>query len=100
MRKGFIFSLDAAIALAIVIIAIGVLAQQQGAAGGSANVSENLHKKALDRALTGFYEGRTSAETLEGSAPDFGECNFIYTLDPNNGETMASPAKQSFCETI
>ena len=95
MRKGFIFSLDAAIALAIVIIAIGVLAQQQSAASGSANVSENLHKKALDRAVTGFYGGQTSNETLEGSAPDFGECTVIYTFDRVSG--LVQP--QSFCET-
>jgi len=95
MRKGFIFSLDAAIALAIVIIAIGVMAQQQNALdSGSANVSENLHKKALDRAVTGFYGGQTSNETLEGSAPDFGECAVIYTFDQVSG--LVQP--QSFCE--
>ena len=95
MRKGFIFSLDAAIALAIVIIAIGALAQQQSALDSGADIPGELHKKALDRAVTGFYGGQTSSETLEGIAPDFGECAAVYSMNIGNGHAE----KWSFCET-
>ncbi len=100
MRKGFIFTFDAALALIAVIIILGVAAQQpQGSDYGGA--SEQLHSRAADNAAIGFY--KATAGTGSCAASDaFCECAVYYTtnLDPNDPLAQSQLQKNVFCEKI
>ncbi|MCX6799070.1 MAG: hypothetical protein NTW59_03180 [Candidatus Diapherotrites archaeon] len=102
MNRGFVFSMDAALALVAVIIVLGTAAQQYSPADESGGVSEQLQQKAYDRAVTGNYARNLAStpgvtETI-GQNADFGECTVLYTLNPNSPGGQSAVQKNTFCE--
>jgi len=99
MNRGIIFSLDAVLALILVMILAATIAQNYVATSEIGNSLESVHARVADRAVIDFYSGQTSSEEISSLA-EFGECVVIYTIDPEkNGLTgRATPDKQVFCE--
>lgn len=97
MKKGIMFSTDAMLALAVVIIFVAWAPQQIKTMEEQGNAFENLNDQALDKAIIGYYEGNPET-TLNGNEEVY-KCTDTYTLDPNNAlGTRANPSQKSFCE--
>lgn len=107
MNKGIIFSIDAAFAVAMIILVSAAIAHQYRAESSKELASENLHVQALSIAVTHLYNGDVLDETVQGDSlndfgsEDFVECVTVYDLDPNNpiGE-QAEPQGKQFCRVI
>lgn len=100
MNRGILFSMDAVLALIVVILLVAWLPQQFNAVEEYGGASENLHYKALDNAIKGLYKNLPSSPPISPSAK-VAKCAVVYTLNPNNSlGTRASPEAQSFCEEI
>jgi hypothetical protein len=104
MKKGFLFTLDAALALILVIILAAALATQQNALPEKGGISSSLRQQAEDAAIIGFYLNQTGETPPITFSGEYGECTIIYTLDPNNAlGTQALPKPPDnppkiFCE--
>jgi hypothetical protein len=105
MKRGFIFSLDAALAL-IVVMAMGtmlVLYFQATETRGQAFAASELN--ASDSAVVGFYLNKSPAEMglteeIPGSA-DFGSCAVWYEygeIQVNGGR--ADVVEKSYCRVM
>jgi len=101
MRKGIIFSLDATLALIIIIILAAVFVQQYQAVYEKGSASETLHVAVLDKAIIGLYNGIEGGtdETISNEA-EFGECMAVYDLYPDDSDlsNRSKPIKRIFCE--
>ena len=97
MKKGIMFSMDAALALIIVIIFVAWAPQQINAIEEQGSAFENMQIQALDKAIIGYYEGNPGT-VLNGSEEVY-QCIPAYNLNPNNnlGE-RANPVPEEFCE--
>ncbi len=102
MRKGFIFSVDAALALLLVIGLAFALAAGHGTGAGKAGVFSSIAAETRDAAIVGLYLGKDAGDFgLSGSfdkdAGEFVKCNYSYELDPNNGFSEAVVNEKKFC---
>jgi len=104
MRKGILFSIDAVLALIVVIILASWIMVQFNAAEEKGSAFENLQNKALDRAVMEFYSGGTANESI--GDVEFGKCAVFYTIVPDYGDSegdgvdRVSPTEQIFCEEL
>jgi len=102
MKRGFLFTFDAALALILVIILAAALATQQNALPEKGNVSGALRAQVDDRAAVELY--LLYLNHLSESPPvgkEYYECTTIYNLDPNNAlGTQATLEQKTFCEEI
>jgi len=99
VRKGFIFSFDAIVALVLVMVLAGTVVTQQQALEDKGWAYESLHDKVTDRALIAMYQGTPNNEAIGGEA-EFGECYKIFILDPESGGLNGPSVSQesTFCE--
>ena len=98
MNKGMIFSVDAVLALIMVIILAGWLAQQSTTTEENSNVFEEVQMQALDKAAIALYNGIGGADETIDFGTEMGKCFIVYDLDPNNDlGTMATPNKKQVC---
>ncbi len=99
--KGFIFSLDAVLALILVMMAGAVITMQPASITEREDVSAALRQQAEDRAITAFYLGNSASESIDSGA-DYGECGVFYELmedaTGNNLENREPVIKIVFCE--
>ena len=97
MRKGILFSMDAMLALIVVIIFIAWAPHQIKAMEEQGSAFENLHDQALDKAIIGYYEG--SSGTVLTGTEDVYKCIPAYNLNQNNNlGVRADPVPENFCE--
>jgi len=100
MRKGIVFSIDAALALVIVIMLALWIPQQLYSAEEHGNAFEKLEKGAFDRAVKSFYGRAAGGETIPPEA-ELGSCRVYYTIGPgNNLGSRDNPQKRQFCEVL
>jgi len=99
MNKGIIFSMDAALALVVVILLAASLPYHYYAGEEQGSAFEKLQDKARDRAIVGFYKGLEGQETISNEAK-IGKCVAVYTIDPNNDLGQRDEDTKSFCEEI
>ena len=93
--KGIIFSIDAILALLIVVILAGWMAQHSLNAVESASTFENVKRNALDEAIISSYSRIPGIISISPAAEQ-GKCATVYSLDPNNdlGERSVAAARQ------
>jgi len=97
MKKGIMFSTDAILALAMVIIFIAWAPSQINAMEEQGKALENMQDQAMDKAIIGHYQG-TPGTALIGNEQVY-KCVATYEINPNNDlGTMATPNKKNFCE--
>jgi hypothetical protein len=98
MKKGMIFTIDAVLALIVVIILLAMVPMQAMDNGGG-KVSRNLGGRARDSAITAYYRGETASQSISQQAT-FGKCAVYYALDPNASdlEEASAPEENVFCE--
>jgi hypothetical protein len=106
MKHGFLFTMDAVLALILVIILAAALATQQNALPEKGGISSSLRQRAEDEAIVRFYLNQASEECPAFSTIEYCECAIIYTLNPNNTlgvqalpEPPSNPPKK-FCEEV
>jgi hypothetical protein len=101
MSRGFIFSVDAALALVIVMIAVAAVSQA-GSPNAGEEVSAQLKIKAVDKGVVGFYTTKiadTPVHEQIGPSVEFGECSALYAINPNGVlGSQSTPVKSTFCE--
>lgn len=102
MKKGFLFTMDAVLALILVMILAAALATQQNALPEKGNVSGALRAQVDDRAAVELYllylNHSSESPPVE---KEYYECATIYNLDPNNAlGTQATLEQKTFCEKI
>jgi len=101
MKKGFLFTFDAVLALILVIILATALAAQQNALPEKGGVSSTLRQQAEDKAITGFYLNKTG-ESVPAPPVEYYECSAIYemlkTPTTNNLGNREPVSKKIFCE--
>ena len=95
MKRGFIFSLDAMLAVLLLVII----------AAAYANVSENNNTQlkiaglkadvAMDKVITGFYSGNVGETTSTGANSSCVEW-WDYKIALGSGQTL--PIKRTICE--
>ena len=82
MKKGFIFSLDAALALMVVIGMGAMLAMHFQTVEPEIEAYYSSSIKARDSAVVGFYTGQDAVtlglETNIDSDAEFGSCTVVY----------------------
>jgi hypothetical protein len=107
MRKGMIFTMDAALALVVVMLLAATLPAQVQANMQEETLNQKLHQKALDRGISALYNQDVSGysgpnEEAIDPANRFGECVEIHSLieDPAASSLGARdiPVKGVFCE--
>ena len=98
LKKGIIFSVDAILALILVILLASWLPLQIYAGNEYGGGFESLARKAEARAILAMYNGSSSGETI-ASGKELGKCGVYYTIEKNNVlGTRDQPDKESFCE--
>lgn len=102
-HKAFIFSVDAVMAVLVVILVFSVLALNYLANSTTAGMAfESASKKALDRAVVGFYLGTTPIPTESLQNKSTGKCYTVIYYDPNNlaekPDNTTGWKKNIFCE--
>jgi len=102
MKKGFIFSTDAAIGIAVVFLAIGTASLFYFNTGSEAKIFQTIEQNASDAAAIGFYLNKTPADMGMGTAisddAKQGYCATNYTYNPDNQlGTQAVPAEKKYC---
>lgn len=90
MRKGIIFSIDAALALVLVIVLAAAIAAQYSAADGKEQVLSSIAEETQDAAVVGLYLGKSAGDfgldsSFDAGAGEFVKCTNSYELNPNNG---------------
>ncbi len=101
MKKGFLFTMDAVLALILVIVLAVALAAQQNALPEKGDISSSLRQQAEDQAITGFYLNQLG-ESHNFSGKEYGECVTVYELllDPkaNDLRSRETLTPKVFCE--
>ncbi len=99
MGKGMIFTMDAALALVVVMLVAATLPAQVQANLEEENLNQKLHQRALDRGISALYKEDVSGysgsnEEEIGATDRFGECVEVHGLmeDPTTGtENLYGP---------
>lgn len=91
MKKGFMFSIDAIISVASLMLLVAAWAFITQVEENQ-NVIESLDRISQDTAITGFYTGAGSSGDLSGA--DFGVCNSYYVYNKGTGNLD----EEKFCE--
>jgi len=100
MRKGILFSVDAMLALIVVIMFLALVPQQFDTENQRSSALRSLGSQAHDRAVVGFYKGTSGNESVDIDA-ELGKCEVYYRLDPDNGlGSRARAVPKQFCEDI
>jgi len=98
MSRGMIFSVDAVLALIMVVILAGWLAQQSTTAEESSNAFEAVQMQALDEAAIALYSGIGGAGETINFGTEMGKCFIVYGLNPDNElGVQATPIKKQVC---
>ena len=97
MKQGFLFTLDAVLALILVILLAAALAMQQNALPEKGGISSSLRQKAEDKAIVGFYLNQANEDCSDFSTIEYCECAIIYTLNPNNDAGRATSNLKTVC---
>ena len=99
MKKGIIFSVDALLALLLVIVLASAIVQHN-LPEENAGINAKLKEEAYGRAFLGLYANTASSEGI-GSNAKFGECVNFYYIEPDNAlNAQAMPLEQKFCEEL
>ncbi len=101
MRKGFIFSLDAALALIVVIMVGGLLVMYFQVAEPKAGAYAASDRIAEDAAVVGFYLGKDAGQMgLSGTLPsdEFASCSVVYGYEIRVNSTWSSPIEKKYCK--
>jgi len=89
MRKGFIFTLDAFIAIAIVILAISVLAMAYRGEQTDIQALKSIEGKVLENSIYGFHLSKAAGDvglvTAISSSDEFGYCYKTFNYDVSSG---------------
>jgi hypothetical protein len=105
MKKGFIFSIDAIIGIAVVFIAMSSMTFFYLQDSSSPKIFHAVDQNASDSAIIGFYLGKSPADlgltgTISGSAKQ-GFCGKIFDYNPDNGlGAQSAPEDKNYCGGI
>lgn len=99
LQKGFVFTSDAVMGLAIVILITSLIAVNYTAVEKSTDSFKSIESKTSDNAVVGFYKNISSSQSLDSGAK-FAKCNSSFNLIPSATADQALPVKKTFCEKI
>ncbi|MFH1752132.1 MAG: hypothetical protein ABH821_04315 [archaeon] len=85
--KGFIFTLDALLALGIIIIASGIFLMGYSVIEEKTSVFDYYKEKASDDVITYFYSGNDLDSIASVYDSSFKGCSMEYYYKPNNDDS-------------
>lgn len=104
MKKGFIFSIDAAIGIAVIFIAMSSMTFFYLQDSSSPKIFHAMDQNASDSATMGFYLGKSPADmgldNSIASGAKQGFCGRIFDYNPDNGPlgTQSAPEDRNYCD--
>lgn len=105
--KGFVFSIEAALALLLAMVLAAAIAAPAASETGKGAAMESLSRETGDAAVVGLYLGKDAGDfglrasiDVENATSEFIACNYSYDLEPDNGFTQASVEEKGFCGEI